>query len=964
MNYIDLLKMLKDKTFKKTYPDFGIGKKGNSYILQDEEYAFIVFESQIKVIIRFENNRTEEFNILSTLDINKYCKKKEINLNRLYSNLSQYNPKKTAILLEQILNNELTLYFKEKEKLDEINHLPIFVENEIHTIKEYSNFYKDYFGEDLSSNDKFIFEENETRSSIFNNLNRLHYENLQMYKFTGPYSIGKSITLLRFCRLRDNAFYINLKVLNTKKEKEKYKILKEEFARISETFFDDVQALINKNYYNDVEAIETVINIMEYLGKFKNDNLLFALDQYKSKYFDLRLQLKLEKLSKNIKLVFCSSINDNSMKKECLSAWKKYGKTPSILTEDNQDKYFYYSNIYKRKNNDNSLKGKLNGISKLIKLYDKNKSESENMQLISEHIYKKIKEYNEPNKCSLDFALTNIKNIINNKYKLDKLEDAIKYCSLKYFIVEFEENEEDKYFQMKIQFPFLKYVINKKLTEIEVDKYFQEEKYLKLTIENESVKGDYFECSAKFGLKEHIKLPKKIEKEYTVTEIITMDKLEKSNFEFEDDEKEEINNGENKEELNNHKDSDNIPIENNDSINNINISNNQSEINLLNEENSQNLKNLLNDFSIEENNNKNNEIDSDNDDNNIGNTIEDYRYNALCQLKKNKYKVPINKEFTGNENIFIDQKKKKGRILDYALLYGDRKSKIFIGFQMKCYFEQTKTINDKVINKKKIKENCQQILINSMGLFNCKIVKWHYFLIFYYNNDKKEYNVNQSIIDKAINEVEILFYDPIKKLFLDKNHSHYPILKISDYSDLDKYFVYFRNNIIDSNILYKAIDKPIFQNEEETNKLFIKDFDYLKKQNLKDIKETICKFMDINGKLGRIDKLNKMPIFRMPPNFDHIFLEKKKYKESFVGMKTIPNNELCIIKYYDLEEKKKKTNEITEDIYDKSIDKNFDYFYSVLVIKKRTYNDLSTDKSNMNKDLRKMTKKFTNLKFD
>ena len=76
MNYIDLLKMLKDKTFKKTYPDFGIGKKGNSYILQDEEYAFIVFESQIKVIIRFENNRTEEFNILSTLDINKYCKKK------------------------------------------------------------------------------------------------------------------------------------------------------------------------------------------------------------------------------------------------------------------------------------------------------------------------------------------------------------------------------------------------------------------------------------------------------------------------------------------------------------------------------------------------------------------------------------------------------------------------------------------------------------------------------------------------------------------------------------------------------------------------------------------------------------------------------------------------------------------------------------------------------------------------
>ena len=50
---------------------------------------------------------------------------------------------------------------------------------------------------------------------------------------------------------------------------------------------------------------------------------------------------------------------------------------------------------------------------------------------------------------------------------------------------------------------------------------------------------------------------------------------------------------------------------------------------------------------------------------------------------------------------------------------------------------------------------------------------------------KKEYNVNQTIIDKAKNEVEILFYDPIEKVFLDKFHGLYLILKISDYSDLE-----------------------------------------------------------------------------------------------------------------------------------------------------------------------------------
>ena len=195
---------------------------------------------------------------------------------------------------------------------------------------------------------------------------------------------------------------------------------------------------------------------------------------------------------------------------------------------------------------------------------------------------------------------------------------------------------------------------------------------------------------------------------------------------------------------------------------------------------------------------------------------------------------------------------------------------------MKCYFDKTKTINDKVINKSKIKENSQKILINSMGLFNCKIVKWHYFLIFYYNSEKKEYNVNQTIIDKAKNEVEILFYDPIEKVFRDKFHGLYQILKISDYSDLDKCLDYYRSKILDANILYNAKDKPIFHQEKEILDLFLKDFEYLKKRNVEEIKAYICELMNINGKLGVICKLNKIQFVKNPPKFDEIFLEKKK----------------------------------------------------------------------------------------
>ena len=131
--------------------------------------------------------------------------------------MSPYNPNNTSLLYEYISNNELTLDFKEKEKLDEIANLPVFIENKIYTIKEYSRFYKDYFGNDLSSDYKFNFDKNKIRSKIFQNLNILHNGNLKTFKMTGPYSIGKSITLLRYCRLRDSAFYINLKLLKTKK---------------------------------------------------------------------------------------------------------------------------------------------------------------------------------------------------------------------------------------------------------------------------------------------------------------------------------------------------------------------------------------------------------------------------------------------------------------------------------------------------------------------------------------------------------------------------------------------------------------------------------------------------------------------------------------------------------------------------------------------------------------------------
>ena len=114
-----------------------------------------------------------------------------------------------------------------------------------------------------------------------------------------------------------------------------------------------------------------------------------------------------------------------------------------------------------------------------------------------------------------------------------------------------------------------------------------------------------------------------------------------------------------------------------------------------------------------------------NEKNIIKNSIEDFRKKEINRIKRSKEYIPLENEFDGKKNYFIDQKKKSGRILDYALLYGDRLNKTFIGFQFKCYFNETKSINDKFVNKDKIKEKCKKILFNSMSMFDCKITQWH-----------------------------------------------------------------------------------------------------------------------------------------------------------------------------------------------------------------------------------------------
>ena len=290
ISYSSLLEMLENETFSQNFTNYTVVKYSDCYIIKKNKNQICVFKNiiEINIIFKDKKKKAEIFNIHSSLDLENICKKKNISINNLifYETRNIYNP---IILMNYINNNKIIFELKEKEKLPEISSLPLFIKGHSYLVKEYSSFYSYYFKDNLDPNSNFFYTENKVRQKIFYNLLTVHLikKTIKTFKFTGPFSIGKSITLLQYCRTAGNAFYLNIKLLKNLSEIISYSILREEFARITHDYFDDIQNLI-KSYYNDgIDPLMAIVKIMNYLSEKSKNNFdfLFVFDQYKKKIF-------------------------------------------------------------------------------------------------------------------------------------------------------------------------------------------------------------------------------------------------------------------------------------------------------------------------------------------------------------------------------------------------------------------------------------------------------------------------------------------------------------------------------------------------------------------------------------------------------------------------------------------------------------------------------------------------------
>ena len=936
----EIIKKCKDSEnnfgFFTEYPFINL-LNGYRFSLNDDK-NYIVFNSIVNVVM-FKKKQKIDFQIRTNFEIISKLKSHNINIKNVYVNEKKLLDVINTKISIYAKNNKLILKYVENTEIYKVKFNQKTLDlNKNYYPREYSEYFNDYFNIS-NSKEKFIYKKTDEREEVYDNFVQLFNDkNVKKYLITGPFSCGKSMTLFILSRILNNIIYINLKTLKVnKKDKEKcLKIILSEFWRLNLDENEFNKKFDNFNFEQNVlgqllDAIDIVLNISQM-------TIILILDQYKSsninsyKGFSNRIDYFIN--NKNLKLVQCSSINDNEIRDLLIPTWIKFFSNPPELNFENQNFYFYYYKLYEPEYKTFSQQ-LFRNKSKYIKMIDRKNIIESCLDKISEDIIEKIKNFKkyEDEKNNLIYSDIEFDDILlflhknmNKEFEKKRFLRYVSIIPLKFFIINLKENT----FEILPLFPFLEYCFINYIEKSNCDEYFQKARYKNLSFLTNSVKGEYFEFAVKKALidKEIIKI-KDIDNfdSIKVYEISKMDRIIDNTY--------------------------------------------QDIINKLNEElygiKPKNKKEIIEVYEVEKNNNDCifielkafEKIDEEEIDKkitegymehysmkkynnelykykNVLNNVEffclkslnDYKYDEIeIRIKKKKENIrdklkssdddkvlkieisDVNKKtkrlFRGEENIFIDQQNKHGKMVDYACLIGPKDKKIFIGFQMKCYSNNS-ILESKFLSKADIRENLQKILLNCKDLFKCNIVQWYYYLIFYYNKDDEVNNqigfYNQY---QCLNQnIEFLFYDPKEKKFFSSDFRIIKNLPLSKDANLD-YFTYINKkpNYQEVELKYdKNVDNVNEESYKEEYIKEIKQFEIDLEKYGNSVEEIIKKLSKLLGVknlfYSRSDIANEI----IMPSFNKLYLYSKqdKKKEYISIIRTKKGIEI-----YDLENKKK-----------------------------------------------------------
>jgi len=742
--------------------------------------------------------------------------------------------KSKYLLFWNIRNNEINIINSYKEcKLEESKIILLNKNN--FSKDDLSSYFDDYFIYPYKNKD-FNYYYTPNRKKLEQNLSRLlNDEEISQFKLTGPSGEGKSISLLYFSRCSFNTIYLNLKTiysLYTSEHIEKYlDLLIYEFGRLK---FENNK---NKKLFEETFNKNSLCNFWELLEQLsqvlKDHEVLFIFDQFKEKYINRKCFGKIkENLKNNLKIIISSSINDHEIGSQTANSLIKHKNEHFQLTKDNQNDYFYYTDLIyldelkKLIDNKDVEKNKLyyyfGWNPKFICLIDKKTTKEE----LKEQIKNKMKIHSENIGVDFDLYIFNIYLRINREINYDIL--PLKTLSLKYCKLTLGK----KSFKISYKYPIIKIIVEELIKEFDVKKYFNNKNYEDNELYS-SLKGYFFEYAAikQINFLKDSFFEESIKYTLTVENIVKIKQYEMSDTNDTNDDKTDIFNmimeqqdnqsiiGQKitknnllttnltliNNELNiikKEKEKDEEPEEEND--------NEDSEENEINEEKDDNIIESEGEEEEEENikimnnNNKNNNINYyfyknlKKEKNKIEKLlgiktkrteIETDEINTRKKLKKKDNNLNENVKYNKyndnfqNGGIMINQKQINGEALDLGVLLGNKDNKKFIGFQMKFYSKNSGL--KKKITKDSLKRRIQPILINSFKNFGIKITEWHYIMCLYYNNED-EYEYNLKLVKNCNNnDIEFIFFNPTKNVFYDSNKEEIKKIKLNMKTNID-----------------------------------------------------------------------------------------------------------------------------------------------------------------------------------
>ena len=912
--YNSLIKLLENEEFDES---FNIIPNYYSYNLFIND-LFNCYILKTPITIQVEELNISEI-IYSSQDVDEFIKNNILNERGLLliKNNKYYNfSKNKNYLYSYIENNYIKLMIKDNKVSEIKKKAPLNIKKDL-IPDEMSKYFYEYFkyNDITSRKNNFQYEDSDNRQIILNNIIRLFVGEVQHYKITGPTSNGKSTTLFIICCTLKNMIYINLKALKKcLDEKNNLKFIDmivTECCRLNlkQEDIDELNKFIQEN--NLLEYFDFLYNFLKKLSEIslkRKKKIILVFDQFKTKNYESfpEFESMIERIlfvNENMKVVYCSSINNDKIREEIL---KNPDLTEFFLSQENENYYFYFPKIYDIKIKDsNPLYEMFNYLPKYIFLLKQNGENKylETINSIKDKIYEKIENFESNNMkkfISQNLNKSNYYSFLNKtqntKISINHIKSIIGVFPLKYFIIELENT----HFIMKPIFPFINEVLESAISKNESDDYFINSKY-KENFQTCRIKADYFEEACKNAIKDDkiFKIPGDNYQIIKLEEISSMKKIYKSPFDIINEilgKKDYVKLNEKKYKI------DDIKTQ-------ILFSNELKQKLFFNDVVSEEIRETF--FPLE--------------------CFREKEYKErIDELKEQGYS-----NFSGEENFIIDQKNQFGQCLDFALLFGEKMKKTFVGFQIKCFDPY---VNHKLteITKYNIKNKLKQILINSLILFNCKIVEWHYVLILYLNReDFTNATMNKDIINHCNRKnIFFIFYDPKNKRFYENDAINIiDQLIINDITNLDITRLNQYNYVVydcEINDSFKLINYDIILNEIN---IFVQEFAFVGLGNLKQYDEKMKIILDyfqtIFGKkfqyCGRFKILQDKEQFRpFPLPLENILIIIKGKNCEFIGI--LHHNGKYVVKNM----KSKKSIKYLEVNF--IFEENYGYYYCFQVI--------------------------------